>query len=231
MDYAQDFEIWRDQILAIRKQDVKHLTVPIDEICSEAETTYVEAQKDKEQLIAAGLDWKYVEGLKSLAGATRHLQAYWMGEYQTRQEAQIKWKEMSPEAYSLKSELLHHLSYGYRNNNDLLIKLSRIREGSGHKDMVQDLLELAVLAERNPEPLALINYDTQLNMKARTSSAAMSELLAQVNGNKNEYSDAKLTRDKAFTLLSAHLNIIKECGQYVFWRNEERRMKYASEYG
>jgi hypothetical protein len=96
--------------------------------------------------------------------------------------------------------------------------------------MVQDLFELAVLAESNPEPLAKINFDVTLNEKARKASAEMSDLLAKVNGVKGESSENKIMRDKAYTLLTQHLNIIRECGRYVFWRDEKRKGRYASEY-
>ena len=92
----------------------------------------------------------------------------------------------------------------------------RIREGSGHADMIQDLVELAVLAEKNPEPLTVINYNTTLNEQARTTAHAMAELLAQANGSKDDSSSNKLLREKAFTLLANQVRAIREVGQYVF---------------
>jgi len=44
-----------------------------------------------------------------------------------------------------------------------------IREGNSHADMVQDLVELAVLGEKSSGPLSQINFDsTLLAGKART---------------------------------------------------------------
>ncbi|MBI9061521.1 MAG: hypothetical protein JEZ14_06000 [Marinilabiliaceae bacterium] len=146
------------------------------------------------------------------------------------QSPQKEWLEQSPKAYELRDELLHHFSFAYRNHPDLQKKVMRIREGGGHKDMIQDLIELAVLGEKNPEPLTIINFDPSLNESARTTSHSMSELLAATNGSKDDSSANKLARDKAYTLLIEDMRIIREVGQYVFWRNPDRKEKYVNSY-
>ncbi|TLX74314.1 hypothetical protein E9993_12550 [Labilibacter sediminis] len=108
--------------------------------------------------------------------------------------------------------------------------MSRIRQGSEHADMNQDLLELGVLAQNNPEPLVKINYDVSLNDKGINTRGNMANLLTLANGSKDEGSMNKLMRDKSFTSLSDKINTIPECGCYVFLRNEERKEKYASDY-
>ncbi|TLX76631.1 hypothetical protein E9993_07015 [Labilibacter sediminis] len=230
MDYKNDFEQWKPTFEAVKEEEVKLPNIPIDVLCAESDHLVIEATKDKDALIAKGLDWNLVDELTTLTGALRYCQAQWMSEYQARQEAPKQWSELSPEAYDLRNELLHHFTYGYRDDKNILKKVSRIRQGSGHADMIQDLLELSVLAQNNPEPLVMINYDVRLNDKAISTSAQMANLLALVNGSKDESSQTKLLRDQAFTLLSEKMNTIRECGRYVFWRNEERREKYASDY-
>jgi hypothetical protein len=109
MDYSNDYENWKAVIEAVNPEEVKTISIPVDVICSEAETTVVDATQDKEKLIGGGLDFTLVEGLKSLSGATRYAQAHWMSEYQARQEVQKQWNQLAPGAYDLHAEMLHHL--------------------------------------------------------------------------------------------------------------------------
>lgn len=82
-----------------------------------------------------------------------------MSEYRARQEAQREWLDQSPAAYDLRDELLHHFSFAYQDYDDIKKKVMRIREGGSHADMVQDLVELAVLGEKYPNPLTAINFN------------------------------------------------------------------------
>lgn len=230
MTYVLDAEQWNEAVNAVTKDEIKLPDRPIDIKATQAETLMVSATEDQEALEGAGLDWTYVEDLATLPGALRYFQAEWMSEYRARKESQKDWNEQSPAAYELRSEMLHHFSFAYRDDFDLNTKVVRIREGNSQADMVQDLLELAVLAENNPTPLAAINYDTLLNEQARSTSHNMAELLAQCNGSVNESSVAKLLRDKAFTLLDERMRKIREVGQYIFWRDAERKALYVDDY-
>ncbi|TRX71445.1 hypothetical protein [Carboxylicivirga sp. M1479] len=226
MSYTEDFNTWKEEIETLPKKDVKLPNQPIDECTASAETLATEANKDRDALAEAGLDVTFIDDLIPLAGALRYCQAEWMSEYRARQAAQKEWLEQSPKAYELRDELLHHFSFAYRDESDLKKKVMRIREGGGHSDMIQDLVELASLGEKNPEPLTKISFDVATLQTARSTSHHMSELLADSNGSKDESSTNKVMRDKAFTLLYNRMIEIRECGRYVFWKNDERRVKY-----
>jgi len=58
---------------------------------------------------------------------------------------------------------------------------------------------------------------------ARVTAKEISDLLSEVNGSKGEKNENKLLRDKAYSLLHSTLNEIRECGRYVFWKDEERK--------
>mgnify|MGYP003624388955 CR=1 FL=1 len=229
MDYQTDYETWQEAIEKLTRTEVKLPNQPIDEVTARAETLGIEAIKDKDVLIAAGLDGALIDELPSLSGALRYCQAQWMSEYRARQEAQKEWLEQSPEAYDLRDELLHHFSFAYRNHQDVNKKVMRIREGGGHADMIQDLVELAVLGEKNPEPLNLIGFNALALQNAKTTSHSMSVLLAESNGSKDESSETKLIRDKAYTLLAEKMTSIREYGRYAFWKNEDRKKKYIND--
>jgi len=49
---------------------------------------------------------------------------------------------------------------------------------------------------------------------------------AASNGAAGEGNEAKILRDKAFTLLDEKARIIRENGQYVFWKDENKLKRY-----
>ena len=226
MSYQDDFELCKDQIESLPQAEVKLPNQPIDEFTTATETLAVDANKDRDELTAAGLDPTLIDELPVYSGALRYCQAQWMGEFRARQEAQKEWLEQSPLAYEFRDELLHHFSFAYRRHDDINKKVMRIREGDTHADMVQDLIELAVLGEKYPDPLTAINFKMDLLQQARTQSQHMSELLAANNGAKGENSENKLLRDKAYTLLAEKASTVREYGHYVFWKDEKKRAQY-----
>ncbi|WP_159518130.1 hypothetical protein [Sunxiuqinia indica] len=226
MSYQEDFELWKEQIENLALDEVKLPNQPIDDFVASTEALAVEANKDRDALIAAGMDPTLIDDLVPLSGALRYCQAKWMSEYRAREDAQREWIEQSPQAYELRDQLLHHFSFAYRDYDDIQNKVMRIREGGSHADMVQDLVEIATLGEKYPEPLNAINFELNLLEQARTVSHAMSELLAAANGAAGESSETKQMRDKAFTLLFEKTRIIRDFGQYVFWKDEDRKKRY-----
>ncbi|TAJ04867.1 hypothetical protein DMA11_23725 [Marinilabiliaceae bacterium JC017] len=230
MDHQSDYEAWKERINAVISKTVKTPNIPVDTCCAQAETIAAEATKDKELLTNAGLNPILIDELVPLSGALRYCQAQWMSEFRARQDAQKEWLKKSPAAYELRNELLHHFSFAYRDHDNIKKKVTRIREGSSHADMIQDLLELAVLGENNQDPLTTINLDLSLLENAKKLSKEMADLLASANGSSDHSSNNKLLRDKAFTLLAEHMSTIREYGRYVFWRDEERREKYINDH-
>ncbi len=227
MEFQKEYEIWKDQIENFPKENIKLPNKPIDEVTAYAECLAFEADKDRENLKTAGLNPSYIDDLKTLSGALRYCQALWMSEYKTVDEAQKMWKVESPDAYELKKEMLHHLSFAYRDMDEIKSKIKRIRAGRTNADMIQDLLELSVLAEKYPEPLSKIGYDNTLTIKARNVSNKMRELLALANGSVLA-NITKLNRDKTFTILINRTSSICEVGRYVFWKDESRLANYKS---
>jgi hypothetical protein len=226
MSYQDDFELWKEQIQNLPIDEVKLPTLPIDDFVASTETLAVDANKDREELTAAGMDPTLIDDLVPLSGALRYCQAQWMSEYRAREDAQREWLKQSPQAFDLRDQLLHHFSFAYRDYDDIQNKVMRIREGGSNADMVQDLVEIASLGDTYPEPLTAINFEMGLLEQARTVSHNMSELLAASNGAAGESSENKRMRDQAYTLLDGKARIVREFGRYVFWKDEKRRQRY-----
>ena len=226
MSYQDDFELWKDQIENVLTSDVKLPGLPIDDFAASSETLAVEAAEDRDTLAGAGMDITIIDDVPPLSGALRYCQALWMSEYRAQQEVQKQWSEQSPKAYEFRDGLLHDFSFAYRDDEDIKKKVMRIREGGSHADMVQDLVELAVLGEKYPEQLTAINFNVTRLAQARTLSKTMAELLAASNGSNDETSATKLQRDKAYTLLANKVSTIREYGRYVFWKDDDKRGRY-----
>lgn len=229
MSFKEDFELCEEKINAVNRDDIKLPTKAIDVVTAESETLAVDATKDKDDLLAANMDLTIIDEVKVLAGALRYCQANWMGEYMARKDAQKQWSNECPKGFELQKELFHNFGFAYRNSPDELKKLKRIKEGTSQLDMVQDLLELGVLGQKYPAPLEAINYDVLSLEAVKTKAHFLSDLRAQANGDKDDYSESKLLRDKAFTLLFEKTQIIREYGRFVFWKNPERRDKYKND--
>ncbi|MCW3806394.1 hypothetical protein [Plebeiibacterium marinum] len=230
METPLELESWKDKIDAVTPQEIRTISTPVEVQCGEAEATAVDANKDVEKFAKAGMDTSYIQALTDLANITRYFEAQWQSEYQSKKEAELIWKNEAPAAYELRKEILHHMTFAYRKDASLIKKLNRIKEGSGSYDLVQDLLEIHTLSEKYPEPLKTIDYDFELSTNALASYNKLKDILAKVNGEKGNYNEDKILRDKAYSLLTLHLNEVREYGRYVFWKDENRKKRYASDY-
>ena len=226
MSYQDDFELWQEQIEGVPLEEIKLPNQPIDDFAASTETLAVEAAEDRDELAAAGMDITIIDEVPPLSGALRYCQALWMSEYRAQQQAQKQWNEQSPKAYELRDGLLHHFSFAYRDDEEIKKKVMRIREGGSHADMVQDLVELAVLGQKYPDQLQSINFDVAQLEQARTLSKTMAELLAASNGAEDESNETKIRRDKAYTLLADKVSTIRKYGRYVFWKDDDKRGRY-----
>jgi hypothetical protein len=224
----ESYELKRMAIEAIT--NANEPAIPVAIALQEAEDLYEWCQADQELLTRAGLDWNLVNDLPLRIGACRYIQSVWQKEFKSVEAAQKEWGEKSPAAFSLRDELLHHCFHAYRNIPDLLRKTQKIAEGAGNADMIQDLSDLSVLGKSSPEPLTKINVDMSLFDLAETTATAMADLLAKSNGAKLTDNKLKITRDKAYSYMKEAVDEIRHHGQYVFWRNEERKKGYASRF-
>jgi hypothetical protein len=217
-------------IAAISDQDVKQPNMPVSEAVQEAENLAAWCLDDKATLVRAGLDWTLADDLPIRAGACRYAQSIWARESQSKEEAQREWSEKSPAAYALRDEMLHHFTFAFRNVADLLSKVQTIREGSSKADMLQDLSDLSVLGKENTGLLKAVGMDLKLLDQAAATSDELSAVLALSNDEAGDDSQDKKMRDKAYTHMKQAVDEIRSTGQYVFWRDEDRRKGYVSTY-
>ncbi|WP_108869383.1 hypothetical protein [Aquimarina aquimarini] len=204
---------------------------PIDVVVQEAENLYVWIQEDKEALTNIGLDWDtYAEDLPIRAGACRYAQGVWMKERYDREDAVKVWNAKSPDAYTFRNDLLADLRFAFRKRSDLIARVRAIADGSGDADMIQDLVDISVLAKANTAELTTINYDMTRFDQAEQQADELAELLGKANGAILDNSKAKDIRDKAYTHLKEAIDEIRDTGKHLFRKHPERYQGYISRY-
>lgn len=230
MSNLQDFNTKLEAIEALTSDEVKQPNIPVDRFLQEGENLYHWCKQDKDALVAAGLNWALAEDLPVCLGALREAQSRWNAERHSQEEAGIEWAAKAPGSYDLRDSMVHTFRYAFRDKDDLLGRISVIADGDGHADMIQDLNDLAVLGRENINKLETIHYDSTVLDTAATLADELAALLAVVNGDRQEHSETKTLRDKAYTLCRNSIDEIRACGKYVFWRQPDRLKGYASEY-
>ena len=228
MSNQDDFEKHAAAIEAIDKKVVKHPNMPAGIYFQEGEDLYAWANDDRAALLAAGLSEAFIDELSGRIGAARYIQSRWNSKRFTKEDAQKKFAVLAPVAYDLRDTLVHDMLYAYRRHPDLKSRVQAIADGSGDSDMIQDLSDLGVHGKNNPEPLAAVNFDMSKLNEAAAKSDELGSLLGVAHGEKAVDKETKILRDKAYTFLKESVDEIRDCGQYVFWRNEERSVGYAS---
>ncbi|OVE82247.1 hypothetical protein BVY04_01465 [bacterium M21] len=146
-----------------------------------------------------------------------------------KEEAQREWNEALPMAYDLRDTILHYCKYAFRNEPILLATVKRIEDGTGYADLIQDLNDVSLLAGKQKQLLKAVGYDMKLTHDAAATCDRLGYLhaVAKVEGNDNEL---HIIRNKAYTLVKNSVDTIRECGRFLFWRDEDRLEGYQSEY-
>ena len=196
----------------------------------EAEHLYEWCLEDKDELTAKGLDWTLVEDLPVRCGALSEAESIWGKERYTREEAEKLWVLESPKGYDLKNEIAHHFYYAFQDDTTLIGRVNKFLEGSSHADMIQCLNDFSVLGRDKHELLSSIGFDLTLLDLAAQKSDELRSLYSAAYRDRQDFSEVKKIRDQAFTHVKEAVDLIRKCGQYVFWRNPARVKGYRSDY-
>ncbi len=201
--------------------------MPTEEIIVEAEKLVLVAQRDRESLVAAGLDALYIDSLNERIGAFAFASTAHMLMVDNKTEEQEAWQKEEEKGYELQRELLHSFRFAYRRDETILKKVSRISAGRGRKDMILDLLALYQVGSAHTEPLTKVGFDMALLEQAKTQFELLSNMFATVDMDIDEVRDIK---NRAHTWLYKAMSEIRDHGKFVFWKDEERHQEYISEF-
>ena len=226
-----EYELKKETIESISEENLKPLTMPVPHIISEAETLYETSLLDKDILTEkTDLDWSIVDELPVRSGALRYLQATWLNQFQRLSGNRKDWLDAAPAGFDLRDDLIHQFNYAYREAPDQLEKVKIIADGDTNDDLIQELMDLAVLGKAHPEPLEKLGLDLSILDKAENMSDELADILAKVNGSRADTHPLRILRDKAYIHLKEAMDIVRMAGQYAFWKDDTRKRLYTSSY-
>ncbi|MCP5103143.1 MAG: hypothetical protein GY950_07185 [bacterium] len=231
MSSKEDYDAKLDAIQAIEDSQITPpLSIPVDVYLQETENLYDWCMEDIDTLTAKGLNADLVTDLPVRAGALRRSESRWNLQRFSKEEAAKKWAEDSPAAYDLRNVLIHEFRFAFRDDKDLTKKVKQVANGYGHADMIQDLSDLSVLGKEHPDLLTAIGFDLLLLDEADAKADELSALYAVVIGDRASYNASKKIRDQAHTYLKTIVDDIHRFGQHAFWRDDERKTGYRSNF-
>ena len=218
-------------VLEISTDQIISPTIPVDITIGEAGQLHKYAIEDKEQLLAKGLSKDAIQELIPRAKFLQDKQSTWTAVYQSALTSTQQWEDKIDEGRLLQRELKYDFQFAYRNDSDILKKLSNIVDGRSNVDMIQDLSDYSAFAKQYPEPLKAILFDATKTERAKQISLDLLDLMNQVDGMKNSKNrPEKIMRDRAYTYLKQLVDEIRDYGKYIFWNDEEKQKRYSSEY-
>lgn len=220
----------QDRIESIPKNQIKTCSIPLSIYLQEAEYLHGRAGKDLEQLKLCGITKEYLDDLQTRIEACRLIFLQWKSVNKETGENLKKWKELSPEAFALKDELIHIFLYAYRKNPHLITTIKDIRKGNSQVEMIRALKNLSVLGLRNLKTIESINITKEKLIRASELSDDMALLLASYHTEQGSSYKTKDLQLKAYTYLRELVDEIRLAGKYVFWKDKTHLKEYASEY-
>lgn len=226
----EDFERLKDKILEIPDEKTKKLGIPVAALSQESEMLYNWAQEDEEKFMQTKFDWNIVKSLPARTGAARYSEAVWRNMRLRQEDAQKIWETEREKGYDMREELLDAMDYAFDDDEDLLQRLSEIREGESNADMVTDVGALAELAREQKALMEAIGFDMQKAERAARLADRLARLLGEADADRLGDAEEKKIRDKAYTLLATAVRKIRKCGKYVCRHEPERLKGYTSEY-
>lgn len=226
----EEFDAHKEKIMSIADDLVKDPTMPVSVTIQMAENLAIWAKNDVDELVKAGLNASLLDELTTRGGALRYIQAEWMSDKNTRSEYVKKWKTESPEGFELNATFEHYFRFAFYNQPDLLKRVDEIAANSGNADMIQDLMDYAALGKDNQDLLEKVGFDNSVLLHAETLANSLAETLAYNNNDQNIGSELKNQRDRAFNYLYEAIREVNRVGQFVFWRNPDRKKGYVNTY-
>jgi hypothetical protein len=231
MSNVEEYNMKLEVIKAIPDDQIKNPNqIPVEIYIQEAESLLSWCQEDKDELTAGGLDWTLVEDLPTRCGALRQAESTWGKERYTREEAEKLWLREAPKGYELRNVIAHYFYYAFQHDPSLIDKVNYFLEGSTHAGMIQCLNDFSVLGRDNQELLTNIGFDLTLLDLAAQKADELAPIYGDATRDREDYHAVKKIRDQAFTHLKEVVDLIRKCGQYVFWRTPERLKGYRSNY-
>ena len=231
MSNLEDYKSKIDEIKKITDDQIKKpVNIPVGIYIDESATLYKWCHHDKKELTSKGLDWKVVEDIPIRCGALSEAESKWHLAKFLRREAENIWVRELSKGYDLRNEIAHHFYYAFQDSPSLIRKVKKFLKVTTNADMIQSLNDLSVLGRYNRELLRKIGFDFTLLDLAAQKSGELSKKKKAASWDSEDYLEAKKIRNQAFTHLKEAVDLVCNCGKYVFFNNPARLKGYRSKH-
>ena len=218
-------------LLTIPAADVREPARPMAIALQEAHDLHAVLEQDdtSSSLLAVGFDPARITDLPIATDAAREAQSRWVVvRDRSKPEAQ---RERETDGIALRQELVAACRWNLRYDARAQSVLDAIVDGEGVADLVQDLLDLAMLITRH---LPHFDADQSIDAPAQAESARslaseIAEGLSQGRADDTQR-DAKLLRDRAHTHLAMIVTDIRRAGRYAFRDDPRQVAAFTSDY-
>jgi vacuolar-type H+-ATPase subunit I/STV1 len=189
--------------------------MPLNHYVQESTLACNRLLRKKDVLAAAGMDFTIVEKVKVFAGACRQLQSEMTATFSSS-ENQIKWNALSEEADDLLYDMKEATVYACRAHEEIVaFAYATYNEGGSNSNKIQDLNDFSVNGFKNEALFIAAGYDMANFTRASELAREMSDLLAEVTLDRSENPEARIRRDKAFSIMKKLIDDLNDQARFI----------------
>jgi hypothetical protein len=201
--------------------------IPVAALIQEAYDLSVIAQKDFTELSKNGLTKRSLKELDSLFEKCKRFETLWCIAKQDSKFEYVELREFTAKCKKIRGDLHKNLAFVLKRDGKELPGVSR---KNARPEIIQDLFDIAQIAETIIANQKSISLSSSLVEKARKNGKALSKLDAVVTNNQCLKKELKGKRDNSAHELASLIATIRITGKAAFADNPLRAKAYASSY-
>lgn len=217
-----------ESLLALDARYAESPDMPVDVAQKEFASAARLARTSADKFAKVGIGGDLLDTLARYASRLAVLQKRWQG---ARNGVKLTAKErkLLTEAEALDTKLVAGGRWALRKDEAAQKELTRIAEGSGLVDTVQDLRDLGVFWKENADQLGLTDI-TAKDLARATALADALDAAAQKESDDLAAADALELRNRCFWAADELAKEIREGGRYIFKQQPKIAAKFVSRY-
>jgi hypothetical protein len=226
-----ELEAMRPILDAIPPDEIDEPPLPMAVALQEANDLHTTLGVDdtRERLVTVGVDPAALDQLATAVAATRQAQSQWVVVRDRGKPAAQSKREQA--GVVMRSDLVAACRWSLRREPTAQAVVDAIVEGEGVADMVQDLLDLAMLVDRHTAAFdADQTFDAPAQIEAARSGAEQITAGLSQSRTPGDHQAAKALRDRAYTYLAELVSDVRQAGRYAFRKQPKRASAFGSAY-
>lgn len=230
MSAQEAYEQLMPEILGIKNNLIQFPNIPAEELVFEAVKISKLIVEDREPLLKSGIDPELLDSFDNRLAAYEHAESRYLILRDSTDVLSQKFKILQEKVFNMRKNLLHNLKFAFKENEKAMSGLERIIEGRTFHNKIFDLRPIIDMAKDHLEALEKIGFDKVLLDDAEILYNETKKAISEISATPKDVNEVKDIRNRAYTYLNEALSRIKDHGQFVFWKNEERLKLYKSQF-